>query len=201
MDFYVDILEFQLLKRTRHTGSLKIGSGILTFKFKENVRPGHFAFNIPSNREEDALKWLRKRVQILSFEGVEITDFKSWNAKAIYFFDNDLNIVEFISRKKIKAFNEKDFSSNSILNISEIGLVTTELEKTYQQLNRFQKIAVFDGNIERFCAVGNEEGMFVLINPEIKNWFPSDDEAFVSDFRIMGDFNFEFVNGEINEIT
>jgi len=201
LDFYVDILELQLLKRTAYSGSLKIDSSILTFKFKENVRPCHFAFNIPSAGEEDALKWLKKRVQILSFEGKEINDFESWNAKAVYFYDKDLNIVEFISRKNLKTYKEDEFSSKSILNISEIGLATTRIEKIYHELNEMQKIEVFDGNFRRFCAIGNEEGMFILVNHRIKKWFPTDDEVFVSDFGIRGDYNFEFVNGRINEIT
>ncbi len=201
LDFYVHVLELQLLKRTSQSGSLKIGSSILTFKFKEFIQPYHFAFNIPSNGVEDALNWLKDRVGILRFEGKEIANFESWNAKAFYFYDKDFNIVEFISRKNIKAYNEDKFSSSSILNLSEIGLVTTELEKTYRKLDRIQKIDVFDGNFERFCAVGNDEGMFILVNPMKKKWFPTDDEAYVSDFRIKGDFNFEFVNGEINEIT
>ena len=200
LDFYVDILELPQLKRTTHSGSLKIGASILTFRFKENIDPCHFAFNIPPNREEDALKWLKKRVQILSFDGVEITDFKSWNAKAIYFYDKDLNIVEFISRKNLKTHNEDSFSSESILNISEIGLATTQIEMTYNELNKMQKIEIFDGNFERFCALGNEEGMFILVNQKIKKWFPTDDEVFVSDFGIRGDYNFEFVNGRINEL-
>lgn len=199
--FYVDVLELQLLKRTAQTGSLKIGSSILTFVFKENVTPYHFAFNIPSNRETDALNWLKSRVQILPFEGLEIIDFETWNARAIYFYDKDLNIVEFISRKNVKSHNEMSFSSGSILNISEIGLATNDLEKTYRKINRIQKIDVFDGNFERFCAVGNDDGMFILVNPMLKKWFPTDDEAFESDFGVRGDFNFEFVNGEINEIT
>jgi catechol-2,3-dioxygenase len=199
LDFYVHVLELQLLKRTSQSGSLKIGSSILTFKFKEIITPYHFAFNIPSNREEGALNWLKVRVGILPYEGKDIANFESWNAKAFYFYDKDFNIVEFISRKNLKAYNEDNFSSKSILNLSEIGLVTTQIEKTYQKLNRIQKIDVFDGNFKRFCAVGDDEGMFILVNPMIKKWFPTDDEAFASDFRISGDFNFEYVNGEINE--
>ena len=201
LDFYVHVLELQLLNRTSHSGSLKIGSSILTFKFHENVAPYHFAFNIPSNTEEDALNWLKKRLQILTFEDNEIIDFQTWNARSIYFYDKDINIVEFISRKNLKIYNNERFSSGSILNISEVGLATTQIEKTYRELNRIQKIDVFDGNFERFCAVGDEVGMFILVNHNIKNWFPTDDEVFVSDFRITGDYNFEFVNGRINEIT
>ena len=201
LDFYVHGLGIQLLNRTSHSGSLKIGSSILTFKLKESVTPYHFAFNIPSNTEEEALIWLKKRVQILTFDDNEIIDFPSWNARSIYFYDKDLNIVEFISRKNLKIHNEAKFSSRLILNISEVGLATIQIEKTYTELNKIQNIDVFDGNFERFCAVGNEAGMFILVNPNIKNWFPTNDEVFVSDFRIRGDYNFEFVNGRINEIT
>ncbi len=201
LDFYVDVLELQLFNRTSQSGSLKIGSSILTFKCKEIVRPYHFAFNIPSNKENEALVWLKKRVKVLSFEGNEIADFKNWNAKAIYFYDEDSNIVEFISRKDLKNYNKANFSSKSILNISEIGMATSQIEKTYHKLNGIQEIDVFDGNFERFCAVGNDEGMFILVNPKKKKWFPTDDEAFTSDFRIKGDYNFEFVNGKINQIT
>ena len=103
--------------------------------------------------------------------------------------------------KNLKIHNEAKFSSRLILNISEVGLATIQIEKTYTELNKIQNIDVFDGNFERFCAVGNEAGMFILVNPNIKNWFPTNDEVFVSDFRIRGDYNFEFVNGRINEIT
>jgi hypothetical protein len=173
----------------------------LTFVFKANVTPYHFAFNIPANREVDALIWLKKRVQILPFGHEEIINFKSWNANAIYFYDKDRNIVEFISRKNLDIPNKKPFSSGSILNISEIGLATTRIEKIYQELNRMQRIEIFDGNFKRFCAAGNDEGMFILVNHKIKKWFPTNDEVFVSDFGIRGDYNFEFVNGRINEIT
>lgn len=201
MDFYVHVLGLKLLNRTQQSGSIKIGSSILTFNFKEDATPYHFAFNIPSDKVNGALIWLKKRVNILTSEGNEITDFKSWNANSIYFYDKDCNIVEFISRKNLKIYQEDKFSSSSILNISEIGLATNEIEKTFHDINRINNIDFFDGNYKLFCALGNDQGMFILVNPKMKKWFPTNDEAIPSDFTLIGDHNFKFVNGRINEIT
>lgn len=201
MDFYVDVLELKLLSRTQLTGSIKIGSSILTIHFKEDATPYHFAFNIPSDQEDGALIWLKKRVNILTFEENEIADFKSWNAKSIYFYDRDNNIVEFISRKNLEIFQEDKFSSSSILNISEIGLATSEIERTFHDINRINKIDFFDGNFKLFCALGNDQGMFILVNPKMKRWFPTGDEVMPSDFILRGDHNFKYVNGRINEIS
>ena len=201
LDFYRHTLGLQLLKETSTSCSLKIGSSTLTFHKKEDAQPYHFAFNIPSNKENEALAWLKERLDILPFEGREIADFKSWNARSVYFYDKDLNIVEFISRKNLKMYQEDNFSSASILNISEVGIATTEIEKTFNDLNRIRSIKVFDGNFKRFCAIGNEEGMFILVNHKVKRWFPTDDKAIPSEFEISGDYNFRFENGRINEIT
>ena len=65
------------------------GDSLLTFRVDKKSTPYHFAFNIPSNKEKEALVWLKHRAGILSSDGEEIVDFKSWNAKAIYFYDTD----------------------------------------------------------------------------------------------------------------
>jgi len=54
---------------------------------------------------------------------------------------------------------------------------------------------------DRFCAVGDENGLFIVVNNELKKWFPTGDLIEQSDFKIRGDFNFNYTNGEIIEIT
>jgi len=146
------------------------------------------------------LLWLKKRVKILLFNGKEMVNFQSWNAKALYFYDCDKNIVEFISRKNININSSMQFSSRSIINISEIGVSSTNIEKTYQSINSFKPIEVYSGNFERFCALGNDEGMFIIANPTVKKWFPNNDIIEQSDFILKGDYNFEFMNGKFIEL-
>ncbi len=201
LDFYTNVLEFRLLCRTSQQFSLQIGLSLLTFKFMENTLPYHFAFNIPADKEIEALNWLNERVAILPYLGKEIADFKLWNSKAIYFYDKDLNIVEFISRKNLNIYDVRKFSVESILSISEIGLPTIHMKDTFAELNALKKINVYGSPTEHFCALGNEEGMFIMVNPETKKWFPTDDRVYQSDFIIKGDYNFEFVGGKINKLN
>jgi hypothetical protein len=79
--------------------------------------------------------------------------------------------------------NEK-FDSNLFLEISEIGLPTEDIEKEFAYLNSLTGIEVFDGGFERFCAIGDENGLFICINKNVKNWFPTNDKAHSSDFNI-----------------
>jgi len=200
IDFYSTILELPIVNSTPESTSIKIGESILTFQYKRNAVPYHFAFNIPSNKEKQALYWLKERVDFLTFDEKEIIDFSNWNAKAIYFYDFDKNIVEFISRKNLNINSDLKFSFKSILNISEMGLVTNEIKNTFNKLNKIENIQVYSGDFERFCALGDDEGLFILINNNLKKWFPSGDLIQQSDFKMKGDFNFEYINGEIIEI-
>lgn len=198
--FYSKILELTSINTTSANSSFKIGESRLTFKYRKKSTPYHFAFNIPSNKDDEALNWLKERAELLALDGNKLIDFKSWNAKAMYFYDTDNNIVEFISRKDLNVHSEKQFSSESILNISEIGVGTTQIAAIYNTLNSLKKIEVFDGEFERFCAVGNNEGMFILGNSETKKWMPVNDKIHQSDFIIKGDYNFEYARGKIMKI-
>ena len=146
--------------------------------------PYHFAINIPSNKEKQALEWLKERVEILTYEGLETQYFDFWNAYAIYFYDADKNIVEFIARKKLQHNTTTKFDKESLLGISEVGIPTSSIAKEYQILKSITGIGIYSGSIERFCAVGDETGLFILINKGIKKWFPTMDLAMSSDFKI-----------------
>lgn len=199
--FYAAVLEFEIHEKTEGSIAFLLGESILRFVEHKNSSPYHFAFNIPSNKEIEALEWLKGRVDVLKLEGKEIVDFASWNAKAMYFYDADKNIVEFISRRDLEEKSDENFTSQSILNISEIGIGTNHIEEVYDKLTTMRNIDIFDGGFEKFCAVGNDHGMFIIVNKTKKKWYPTNDIIYESDFVIKGDYNFEFTNGKINEIA
>lgn len=199
--FYQNVLDFELVYNLEQKISFNTGASVLTFQYKKDFMPSHLAFNIPSNKEDDALQWLQKRVEILPDGDNLISDFKSWNAKAIYFYDADKNIVEFIARKNLNLNSNKSFTPQSILSISEMAIAVSNIENMYNTINNFKTIEIFDGDLTRFCALGNDEGLFILIDKSVKKWHPTQEEAYTSDFIIKGDYNFSFINGEVKELS
>lgn len=200
--FYSEVIGLELTQKSDSQATFRIGKSKLVLAQSDGFRPYHFAFNIPANREKEALKWLRDRVEILDFEGREIQDFDSWNAKAIYFYDTDRNIVEFIARKNLPNQSDDTFGSRSLLEISEIGMPVNDIEKAYDAINEIAQLKVYDGDFQRFCAIGDETGLFICIDKEKKTWFPTGEHAFSSDFEIEFSesgqlLKAEFKNGEI----
>ena len=199
--FYSEVLELDIISNEVNSCTFEVGNSLLKFVKSENSKPYHFAFNIPSNKEIEAKNWLKKRVQLLPFEENEIINFEDWNAKSLYFYDADKNIMEFISRKNLNVNSALDFSSKSILNISEMALASTNIKETVAFLNGIKSIKKYSGDFNRFGAVGDEEGLFIIVNPTLKKWFPTDDEIYISNFSIKGDYNLEFKNGKFTELT
>ena len=73
----------------------------------------HFAFNIPSNKFEEAFQWMQTRVDLLWLDDYKsyIADFTNWNAKSFYFTDPAGNILEFISRFDLDDIAAEPFSA------------------------------------------------------------------------------------------
>jgi catechol-2,3-dioxygenase len=199
--FYNHVLDFELVIDTIDRLSFKTGKSVLTFVNSQGFKPSHFAFNIPPNAIVGAYEWLKDRVNILTYEDKPIVDFKSWNAKAIYFYDVDKNIVEFIARENLKIHSTNQFSPGEIVSISEIAIASTSIETVYNTLNKMKEIPIFDGDFSSFCALGNDEGLFILIDKNKKKWFPTNDGAHASDIIVKGDYNFAFKNGKIKELS
>src|SRR5215475_3928433 len=72
----------------------------------------HFAFNIPENKLEAAMDWLRPRCPIFRNPntGQEIYHFVNWNAHSCYFHDPAGNILEFIARHTLPNASSGKFS-------------------------------------------------------------------------------------------
>ncbi|MEM6721212.1 MAG: VOC family protein [Bacteroidota bacterium] len=195
--FYTQVLELPLVFAEADKFTVKLGVSSLTFVKSDRTFPAHFAINISSYKIQQALQWIQHRTDILLCDGNPIADFSGWNAEALYFYDKDGNIVEFISRRDLDIINTHPFSTADIISISEVGIVSDDNETIYHQINNMHPIEIYDGSFDRFCVLGNAEGLFILVNNAKKKWYPTLEDAFPADFHIKGDYNFAYLNGRI----
>ena len=196
LQFYQHVLGLEVQQVNNGSIEVKTGFSVLEIQQRDEATPYHIAFHIGAFKEEQALIWLKERVGILQDKGKEIVDFPDWNARSVYFYDADKNILEFISRRHCFLSDDLDFGPGSIIGISEIGLATSEVKPAFDLLNREFGLRKFTGDYQVFCASGDDEGLFIIINKEKKKWFPSDDQAFASPF----DINI-YSNGRISALS
>lgn len=179
-DFYTQILGLQVVDSSSTHFSLQTGRTRISFESLTEPLAGlyHFAFNIPEGQFEEAKAWIQTRVDLLSAAEapMETTfDFVSWNAHALYFCDAEGNILEFIARHNLHHDTNLPFSSDSLLSVSEIGLATPSVIGTVDDIARTTGIRAWRGaGSETFTAVGDEEGLFIVVE-EGRSWRPTDD--------------------------
>jgi catechol 2,3-dioxygenase-like lactoylglutathione lyase family enzyme len=178
--FYSEILGLQLVNKNQNSISFKAGQSKLTFIKSDNINPRyHFAFNIPNNKLEEAILWAKSRLSLIeNDENGIIANFESWNANAIYFYDNNNNIVEFIARFDLENSTEKPFDISVIESISEIGIVTDKPLDLAETLIESYNLVYFNKSTksEKFAALGNDNGLFIIVETNRK-WYPTEQKA------------------------
>jgi catechol-2,3-dioxygenase len=167
-EFYVSLFGLELVNDSSTWFTVKVGETFLSFIKNDDNPYYHFAINIPSNQIEESAKWLRERVSILPFEDKDIINFPAWNAKSIYFYDADKNIVEFIARRNLNIISTNTFSGNSLLHVSEIGLPTSNVPELFKKLNEVYGLEKYNCDLKKFCAIGDEYGLFIVVNYNLK---------------------------------
>lgn len=178
-NFYKELLGFEVDRETQSQISFKVGTSLLIFKEAENIKPVyHFAFNIPKNKVLEAEKWISNKFPLISFESKQIIDFSHWNAKSIYFFDNNGNLLEFIARFDLDNASDGVFNSRSVLSISEIGFVTKNVNELAQKFVLENDLPLFEKQVQQdnFSVIGGENGLLIIVDPE-RNWFPTNIKA------------------------
>ena len=199
--FYQKVLGMKQLVDSKQEIAFEVGASVLTFRYRRDAKPNHIAFNIPSNRIEQATSWLAQKSLAIQTNDHAITTFSDWNAQAVYFYDPDANIMEFIARADLNSNDTNEFTAESILSISEIGIATESIESTYKMIQKMRPIPIFDGDLDRFCALGDNQGLFILIDKTQKKWYPTNDHAYTSDFIVRGDYNFGFEDGIVKQLS
>ncbi|MGM0934761.1 MAG: VOC family protein [Bacteroidota bacterium] len=184
LHFYRDTLGLKVKQNSEENFEVQIGYSLLEFQYKQDAKPYHIAFHIPDNQEEVALDWVKRRVPVLKNNNEEIIDFSAWNAKSLYFYDADENILEFISRRIFNKPLSALFSEESIQGVAEIGIGTTQVREKFNFLNSHFGLEKYDGDFEKFCAIGDDKGLLITIDRNKKDWFPTDDKAYAAEFRV-----------------
>ncbi|WP_340025911.1 VOC family protein [Paenibacillus sp. FSL K6-1096] len=175
-DFYENILGLTVVQEQSASFSVQAGDSRLTFKQSDLSRQEkyHFAFNIPENQIDEALRWITPKVSVIPNEGQEVVHFESWNADSIYFNDPAGNIVELIARHNLNNSANAAFSPASLLCVSEIGLPVADVEEALLKLSRVG-LDPWRNYSSQFAAVGDEHGLIIAVK-QGRVWFMSDQE-------------------------
>lgn len=208
LEFYSKTLGFEVLKQTSNHFSVKIGWSELVFEKTEREYKYHYCFLIPSNKLNEALKWMEKRTEIVNIEnGRKTQNFESWNADSFYFYDASGNIAEFIVRYDLKNNDNSDFDISKVLGVNEMGMPTANVKKTNDQLHNDLGTKFWKGDIERFGTNGTQEGIFLLPNYNAKDiWFPTSIKIKPEPFEAVienkeREYHIEFRNEKIRTIA
>ncbi|OKP85977.1 hypothetical protein A3844_14570 [Paenibacillus helianthi] len=177
IEFYTGVLNLPISRNDAQSFCLTVGSSQLDYEYQRNHNsPYHFAFNIPENQIEDAMNWLKNRVELMDDNGDLIIFFEDWNAHSIYFKDPDGNIVELIARHNLNNSSTHEFSGKSLLNVSEIGLPVPDVLSAATFFGEKYNLSPWRGQSETFTAVGDENGLIILVK-QGRVWFMSDVKA------------------------
>ncbi|PIY12714.1 MAG: glyoxalase [Flexibacter sp. CG_4_10_14_3_um_filter_32_15] len=179
--FYKKTLALEILRNSIRNFTFQVGFTKVTFEASEQKHIYHYCFLIPSNQLEAAIKWLSNRLDIIKIEGERIIEHsENWNADSVYFYDGAGNIVEFIVRYDLKnkpknESKEKKFDASQILCVNEIGMPTKNIAELNENLETELHSKFWKGDLRCFGTNGTQEGLFLLVNNEIKKeWFPTD---------------------------
>jgi catechol 2,3-dioxygenase-like lactoylglutathione lyase family enzyme len=179
-DFYTRVFSFPVLQKTPDMFVLQAGASRLIFNRTADAHTGiaHFAFNIPENQFAAAKQWLQKRTPLWrNMDDGDEFFFEAWNAHALYFYDPDGNILELIARHTLLSASNRPFSEQSILNISEIGIVTDDVPAQVAAIEARIGAMVYCGpGSESFTPVGDEEGLFIVVKRG-RMWFGDSGKA------------------------
>lgn len=173
-EFYHEALGLRVLAEKSDRLTIGAGETPLTFVAAgaDAGKPFyHFAFNIPENKIVAARDWQKERSPLLPIPARlrdpkypdDIVDYRHWNAHSVFFFDPAENVVEYIARHDLKNGAAGAFSSKDILYGSEIGLIVDDVPSTAAKLKEVVGIGQYKGGSDEFTALGDEQGLLLVM--------------------------------------
>ncbi|AOK92034.1 VOC family protein [Paenibacillus polymyxa] len=174
--FYGSLLDLQVVEESSLRLSFQVGESVLAFQESPHMENGfyHIAVTIPTNKFIEAKQWVIDRgISLISRSEEDEFFFENWNATALYFYDPDHNLVEFIAHHTLDNAVAEAFGPNSILRISEIGLPVDDVPEVSRIITETFQLNSWGGAGQKFAPLGDVEGSFIVIDKQ-RPWFPDD---------------------------
>lgn len=137
----------------------------------------HLAITVPGDAGLPAHDWLAARVGLLGDDGDDLFEGSpSWDSNSSYCLTPDGLVLELIARRRLpQRLGRNVFGPEHLLGISEVGIPVASVPAACRRLARNPGLAVFGGTgSATFSAVGDDEGLLVLVSPD-RPWYPTVD--------------------------
>lgn len=171
----------------RADGVVEVVVGSTRLLFRE--LPGmtgalHLAITIPAGTFDVAAAWIAGIATVLvdadgrdAFEGPP-----NWNSRSVYFEGPDQQLLELIERRDLVApaapasapASAAPASAVPPLSVSEVGIAVSDVLGAVETLRRAGLEPYANPAGEGFAAVGDVDGLVILVSPE-RRWFPTAD--------------------------
>lgn len=174
--YYGGLLGFPILEET--ASRLVVGAGASRLSFRPAAKAGsrpfyHFAFNIPENKIRLAADWQRSKGPLIPIpernrdpempDAPDVVDYSHWNAHSVFFFDPAENVVEYIARHDLKNGAPGPFSTADVLCASEIAFVVDDVPAAAAEARRAFALENYRGASDGFAALGDENGLLLVM--------------------------------------
>ncbi|THF88006.1 hypothetical protein E7T09_01925 [Deinococcus sp. KSM4-11] len=184
--FYAGTLGLVVLEDTPERLTVRAGTTLLTFAADPTHDAfSHVAFDIPRNRADEAKRWLESRVPVLrdSTGRDRVLPSDRWNTTNVYFDDPAGNLLEFIARHDLPNDHTEPFGPESVLHVSELGLVVPDVTLAVHDLGERFGLRPFNGQSPTFTAIGEHDGMLIVV-PHGRGWIPVARPALPAPFEL-----------------
>ncbi|TCU84904.1 catechol-2,3-dioxygenase [Curtobacterium sp. PhB25] len=145
----------------------------------------HLAITIPTGTFAAAAEWIAGIATVLvdadgrdEFEGPP-----NWNSRSVYFEGPDEQLLELIERRDLAAAAPASGPASAapafasavpLLSVSEVGIAVPDVLGAVEKLRRAGLEPYANPAGEGFAAVGDVDGLVILVSPE-RRWFPTAD--------------------------
>ncbi len=134
----------------------------------------HLAFNVPYDRFDAAIAWLKGRTALQKEpDGRECHVLEGyWQSRSVYFDGPDRSVLELIGRRRlVDPARKRPFGGSELSCLSEVGLPSDNVASTVAEAVSTFGVGTLGPATSGFAAIGNDEGLLIAVDPS-RPWFP-----------------------------